>query len=103
VEGAERGVEEGGVRIEGDGSGEEEGVYPEPMFDFAERRGISIEGMKKAYQVGLYCDDPGVLDGSWKAWFDEASDEKDQGSENKGKQKGKGQATLDGHFKRAKT
>ncbi|TVY43495.1 (6-4)DNA photolyase [Lachnellula subtilissima] len=94
-----------GVRIEGDGGsgeGEGEGVYPQPMFDFAERRTICLEKMKKAYAVGLYGDDPRVLDGSWKYLFDEPSNEheKEQGSENNRKRKAKGQATLDGHFKK---
>jgi len=92
-----------GVRIQGDGSVKEEGVYPEPMFDFAERRTICLEKMKKAYAVGLYGDDLRVLDGSWRVLFEEASNEKEQGSENKGKRKAKGQATLDGHFKKVLT
>jgi len=95
-------LKQAGVRIKGDGSVEEEGVYPEPMFDFAERRNICLREMKKAYAVGLYGDDPRVLDGSWKALFDEATPN-EKADENKGKRKGKGQATLDGHFKKAKT
>lgn len=62
-----------GVRITGDGKADESGVYPKPMFDFAERRGICLEGMKKAYAVGLYGDDKRVIDGTWRALFpDEA-------------------------------
>jgi cryptochrome len=65
-----------GVLIKGDGSEETEGqykLYPKPMFDFAERRGICMQAMKKAYEVGLYGDDPKVLDGSWRGLFpDEA-------------------------------
>ncbi len=60
-----------GVRIQGDGEREEEGVYPKPMFDFAERRTICLDGMKKAYQVGLYGDDPRVIDGTWRKLFDD--------------------------------
>lgn len=58
-----------GVRIQGDGKKEEEGVYPKPMFDFNERRSICIEGMKKAYKVGLYGNDPKVIDGTWRKLF----------------------------------
>ena len=63
------------------GDGKEDGeeidgckVYPKPMFDFNERRTICIEGMKKAYKVKLYGNDPRVLDGSWRELFD-AGDE----------------------------
>ncbi|CZR54406.1 related to Deoxyribodipyrimidine photolyase [Phialocephala subalpina] len=60
-----------GVKIEGDGKVEKEGVYPMPMFDFAERRTICLDGMKKAYKVGLYGDDPKVIDGTWRELFDD--------------------------------
>lgn len=66
-----------GVRIAGDGSKKEEGglkLYPKPMFDFSERREISIQGMKKAYEVGLYGNDPKVLDGTWRALFDDSAE-----------------------------
>ena len=43
--------------------------YPKPMFDFNERRQICIDGMKHAYDVGLYGDSPKVKDGSWKKIF----------------------------------
>ncbi|KAK1220694.1 hypothetical protein PQX77_016520 [Marasmius sp. AFHP31] len=63
-------LKKAGVRIEGDGLGErEEGTYPEPMFDFNERRGKCIAGMKKAYQVGLKGDDEKVKDGTWTELF----------------------------------
>lgn len=58
-----------GVRVTGDGSESKPGEYPKPMFDFAERRTICLNGMKKAYQVGLYGNDKRVLDGSWTALF----------------------------------
>jgi cryptochrome len=62
-----------GVRIAGDGRADEVGVYPKPMFDFAERRAICLEGMKKAYAVGLHGADPRVTDGTWRELFpDEA-------------------------------
>jgi len=100
-------LKKAGVRIEGDGMGErEEGTYPEPMFDFAERRGVCIEGMKKAYKVGLYGDDPRVLDGSWKGLFEDGEaekvDDKKGSADGKGKRK-RGQSTLDGHVKKTKT
>jgi cryptochrome len=63
-----------GVKIHGDGKEEKEGVYPKPMFDFNERRDICMDGMKKAYQIGLYGDDPKVIDGTWRKLFDEASE-----------------------------
>lgn len=63
-----------GVVIKGDGTGGEQdangvNVYPKPMFDFPERREISIQGMKSAYGVGLYGNDPRVLNGTWKELF----------------------------------
>lgn len=63
-----------GVRVDGDGSkAEQDGLklYPKPMFDFNERRDICISAMKQAYHVGLYGNDPKVLDGSWKELFDD--------------------------------
>lgn len=61
-----------GVLIKGDGSSEKDGeykLYPKPMFNFNERREICIQGMKKAYDVHLYGNDPKVLDGTWRALF----------------------------------
>ena len=62
-----------GCLIKGDGnSGEEDGgvkIYHKPMFDFNERREVCIQGMKNAYRVGMYGDDPRVKDGSWKKIF----------------------------------
>lgn len=60
-----------GVRIAGEGKEREEGVYPKPMFDFNERRTICLDGMKKAYHVGLYGDHPKVVDGTWRELFDD--------------------------------
>jgi cryptochrome len=59
-----------GVRIQGDGAVDQEGIYPKPMFDFAERRTICLDGMKHAYRVGLYGNDPKVIDGTWRTLFD---------------------------------
>jgi cryptochrome len=77
-----------GIRIEGDGDlKEKDGLksYPKPMFDFATQRDICLEGMKNAYHVGLYGNDPKVMDGSWKALFDDAAE-----GPTKGKQGGPG-------------
>ena len=61
-----------GCVIKGDGSEDMiDGVigYPKPMFDFNERRGVCIEGMKAAYSVGLKGDDKRVRDGTWRQLF----------------------------------
>ena len=63
-----------GCMIKGDGTIPSIGsinVYPKPMFDFPKQKEICIQGMKKAYQVGLYGNSPKVLDGSWRKLFDE--------------------------------
>lgn len=61
-----------GVRVSDDPAVAQEGkytLYPKPMFDFAQRRDVCIQGLKEAYHVGLRGDDSRVLDGSWKALF----------------------------------
>ena len=66
-----------GVRIDGDGSQQEKDgskLYPKPMFDFNVQRDICLEGMKNAYHVGLYGNDPKVMDGSCKKLFDDAGE-----------------------------
>ena len=66
-----------GVRITGDGKQKEvDGVqsYPKPMFDFPTQRDICLSGLKAAYHIGLYGNSPPVLDGSWKAKFDDAGE-----------------------------
>lgn len=63
-----------GVLIKGDGSEKEKdgmALYPKPMFDFNTQREICIQGMKTAYSVGFYGNDPKVLDGTWKEAFDD--------------------------------
>jgi deoxyribodipyrimidine photolyase len=78
-----------GCRIEGDGGsakveeGGEGGVksYPKPMFDFSTRREICLQGMKTAYHVGLYGNDPKVLDGTWRKLFDDAAEGPTQGTQ----------------------
>ncbi|KAL9097099.1 MAG: hypothetical protein Q9163_006371, partial [Psora crenata] len=54
-----------GCLIQGNGDGVVEGqdggemkIYPKPMLDFNERRTVCIDGMKAAYRVNLYGDDP---------------------------------------------
>lgn len=49
-------------------------TYPKPMFDFNERRGICIEGMKNAYRVHLHGDDKKVKDGSWRSLFEDSAE-----------------------------
>ncbi|KAF9261148.1 Cryptochrome/photolyase FAD-binding domain-containing protein [Marasmius fiardii PR-910] len=66
-----------GCVVKGNGTSGSEGnskVYPKPMFDFGERNKICIQGMKNAYSIGLYGDDPKVLDGSWRKLFDDAAE-----------------------------
>ncbi|KAF1353805.1 FAD binding domain of DNA photolyase-domain-containing protein [Delphinella strobiligena] len=81
-----------GIVVRGDGTGEaEEGglkVYPKPMFDFAKRREICIQGLKGAYQVGLHGNDAKVLDGSWKSLFADDAEGVTEGS--KGSDRGEG-------------
>jgi cryptochrome len=80
LESADGGSEESRVRIQGDGKEKQEGVYPKPMFDFNERKNICIEGMKKAYKVGLYGDDPKVIDGTWRKLFDDDTEGPTEGN-----------------------
>ncbi|PSN67660.1 hypothetical protein BS50DRAFT_572710 [Corynespora cassiicola Philippines] len=65
------------------GEGGKDGVrvYPKPMFDFAERRDVCIQGLKNAYSVGLYGDDTKVLDGSWRELFDDAAEGPTEGTD----------------------
>ncbi|KAL8929722.1 MAG: hypothetical protein Q9172_000279 [Xanthocarpia lactea] len=72
-----------GCLIKGEEPGEEGGVkvYPKPMFDFDKRRGICIEGVKTAYRVGLYGDDPRVKDGTWRQLFDDNAEGPTEGSQ----------------------
>ncbi|KAK7751607.1 hypothetical protein SLS62_006432 [Diatrype stigma] len=78
-------LEEAGVRVVGDGLGEGEekgegGTYPEPMFDFAERRGACLAAMKAAYSVGLHGDDERARDGTWRELFEQAGQTEMQGN-----------------------
>jgi cryptochrome len=63
-----------GVRVEGDGlsDSKKEGIYPEPMFDFNERRKVCMSAMKRAYSINLYGDDEAVRNGTWKELFERA-------------------------------
>ena len=58
----------------GEDKGDRRAVYPKPMFDFAKRRDVCIQGLKEAYRVGLYGDNPKVADGSWKELFDDRAE-----------------------------
>ena len=49
-------------------------TYPKPMFDFNARRTICIDAIKNAYHVNLYGNSPKVLDGTWRALFDDAAE-----------------------------
>ncbi|KAI8936662.1 hypothetical protein NX059_007059 [Plenodomus lindquistii] len=72
-----------GCRIEGDGLNAEEGeakTYPKPMFDFPTRRDVCLDGMKTAYHVGLYGNDPKVIDGSWRKLFRDNAEGPTKGS-----------------------
>ena len=62
--------------VKGDDLGEDGDVkiYPKPMLDFNERREICIQGMKNSYHVGLYGDNPKVLDGTWRHLFDDSAE-----------------------------
>ncbi|KAL8824411.1 MAG: hypothetical protein Q9191_005070 [Dirinaria sp. TL-2023a] len=70
------------VRGEGDEDGEN-GVqlYPKPMFEFNERRGICIEGLKNAYHVELYGNDERVRNGSWRSLFEDRVEGPTEGNE----------------------
>ncbi|KAH8701314.1 FAD binding domain of DNA photolyase-domain-containing protein [Phaeosphaeriaceae sp. PMI808] len=68
-----------GCRVGGDGAGGLK-AYPKPMFDFAKRREVCIRSMKNAYGVGLYGNDPKVLDGSWGELFDDSAEGPTEGS-----------------------
>ncbi|QIW94891.1 hypothetical protein AMS68_000409 [Peltaster fructicola] len=72
-----------GVRIDGDGSDTEKDglkLYPKPMFDFNTQREICIQGMKAAYDVGMYGNDSRVKDGTWKKAFKDAAEGPTTGS-----------------------
>jgi len=65
------------VLIRGDGTDSEADgftLYPKPMFDFNKQRQICLDGMKNAYDVGMYGDDARVLDGTWKRAFADAAE-----------------------------
>jgi cryptochrome len=69
--------------VKGDGREVGEGgliVYPKPMFDFPTQRDKCLAGMKNAYHVGLYGNDPKVLDGTWRTLFDDKAEGPTEGS-----------------------
>ncbi|MCJ1474963.1 hypothetical protein MMC13_003623 [Lambiella insularis] len=72
-----------GCIVKGDGTtAEVDGVkaYPKPMFDFNERRTVCIEGMKSAYHVNIYGNDPRVLDGTWRTLFPDSAEGPTEGA-----------------------
>lgn len=72
-----------GCVIKGDGSeAEVDGhkAYPKPMFDFPTQRDICLDGMKNAYHIGLYGNDPKVLDGTWRKLFDNKAEGPTEGT-----------------------
>lgn len=62
------------LRDAGVNLGDGEGEYPKPMLDFNERRSICLDGMKNAYHVGLYGDNPKVDDGTWRTLFKDSAE-----------------------------
>ena len=71
-----------GCIIRGDDLGEDGGMklYPKPMFDFNERRQVCIGAIKDAYHHGLYGNDKQVLDGSWRALFEDSAEGPTEGT-----------------------
>lgn len=72
-----------GCLVKGDGSegaGGATQTYPKPMFDFATQRDICLQGMKNAYHIGLYGNDPKVLDGTWRKLFDDHAEGPTEGT-----------------------
>ncbi|KAI1505507.1 DNA photolyase [Biscogniauxia marginata] len=73
-------LDKAGVRVEGDGLGDRKGAtYPEPMFDFGERRKTCMAAMKAAYSIGLYGNDERVKNGTWKELFEEVGETEMEG------------------------
>ncbi len=72
-----------GVRVEGDGLSNDgrEGIYPEAMFDFKERRSVCISAMKRAFSIGLRGNDEAVKDGTWSELFEKAGETEMEGME----------------------
>ncbi|KAH7402375.1 FAD binding domain of DNA photolyase-domain-containing protein [Phaeosphaeria sp. MPI-PUGE-AT-0046c] len=60
--------------VEADGVDVEAGTYPKPMLDFSKRRETCIQAMKNAYHIGLYGNDPKVLDGTWRKLFEDSAE-----------------------------
>ena len=88
-----------GCVVKGDGTAEKvDGVkaYPKPMFDFNERRTICLDGMKNAYHVGLYGDNPKVVDGTWRQLFDGNAEGLTEGGDDEGTSKSYKMVEKDG-------
>lgn len=56
-------------------------VYPKPMFDFPTQREICINGLKQAYHIGLFGNDPKVKDGTWRDLFGDDAEGPTEGTE----------------------
>ncbi|KAI0910289.1 DNA photolyase [Ustulina deusta] len=71
------------VRVEGDGLSNDgkEGIYPEAMFDFKQRRSVCISAMKRAFSIGLRGNDEAVKDGTWRELFEKAGETEMEGME----------------------
>lgn len=92
----------------------EEGTYPKPIFDFAERRTVCIASLKKAYEVALRGNDKKVLDGSYKSLFEGGGEneemmgsihgvhEDEDGGDGKTKGTKRAKGPMDRHLKKQK-
>jgi cryptochrome len=89
-----------GVKVKGDGlndGAQKQGIYPEPMFDFNERRSVCMSAMKTAFSIGLYGNDEAVKTGKWKELFEKAGKTEMEGLDGRNSQKGQLEAES-GHF-----
>jgi cryptochrome len=88
-----------GVRVTEDGLGDrQDGTYPKPMFDFAERRKVCIGAMKTAYERGFHGADKKVLDGTWRDAFPSGDGQEEiQGEIDSESDDGEHADGIDGH------
>jgi len=90
------------VKVKGDGlsdGAQKQGIYPEPMFDFNERRSVCMSAMKTAFSVGLHGNDEAVKTGKWRELFEKAGNTEMQGLSGRDDQEEQAEG---GHFKRHK-
>lgn len=78
-------------------------TYPKPMFEFAQRREICLQGMRKAYQVSLYGNDPRVLNGTWKSLFPDDAEGPTEGTRGQRRDGTKATAEQEGDKSRQRT